>query len=130
MGIDAVADNADWRDNRARRYGRGLDRDETCRDRPRLAGTAPLPWVRCLTSSSQNSDEMLDIRRLENGLERLGAGSRPTTPPLASPVAIDAFIGPLRYGILMTFLTGHGKRKYARMSGRRSGWGTWIRTKI
>src|SRR6516225_8534122 len=37
---------------------------------------------------------MLDIRRLENGLERLGAGSRPTTPPSASPVAIDAFSGP------------------------------------
>ena len=46
---------------------------------------------------------MLDIRRLENGLERLGEGSRPTTPPLASPVAIDAFPGPPRSGIFTTF---------------------------
>ena len=50
----------------------------------------------------QNPDETLDIRQLENGLERHGARSRPTTPPLASLAGTDALTGVLRHGILGT----------------------------
>jgi hypothetical protein len=52
----------------------------------RLSEDLPHDW-----QEQRRSDEILDIRRLENRLERLGGGSRPTTPPLASLVAIDAF---------------------------------------
>jgi hypothetical protein len=48
------------------------------------------------------SDETLDIRQLENGLERPGAHLRPTTAPLASLAGIDALVGVLRHGILGT----------------------------
>jgi hypothetical protein len=50
----------------------------------------------------QSSDATLDIRRLENGLERHGARSHPTTPPLASLAGLDALTGALRHGILGT----------------------------
>src|SRR5262249_19325783 len=48
----------------------------------------------------QNPDKTLDIRQLENGLERPGGGLRPTTPRLASLVGRDAFTGALRRGNL------------------------------
>ena len=48
------------------------------------------------------SDETLDIRQLENGLERPGARSPATTAPLASLAGIDALVGVLRRGILGT----------------------------
>ncbi len=50
----------------------------------------------------QNPDQTLDIRQLENGLERHGARSRPTTPPLASLARLDAFTRALRHGIPRT----------------------------
>jgi hypothetical protein len=50
----------------------------------------------------QSQDATLDIRQLENGLERHGARSRPTTPPLASLDEGDALTGALRHGILGT----------------------------
>jgi hypothetical protein len=45
---------------------------------------------------------MLDIRQLKNGLERHGARSRPTTPPLASLAGIDALTGAPSRGKLGT----------------------------
>jgi hypothetical protein len=46
------------------------------------------------------SDETLDIRQLENGLERSGARSPATTAPLASLAGIDALVKALRHRIL------------------------------
>jgi hypothetical protein len=41
----------------------------------------------------QNPGETLHIRRLENGLERPGSRSRPTSWRFASLVGTDAFAG-------------------------------------
>src|SRR5207249_1586464 len=66
-----------------------------------LGGTAPVPRFRRL-NLLQNPDETLDIRQLENSLERHSARSRPTTPTLASLAGIDALTGALSRGILGT----------------------------
>jgi hypothetical protein len=55
-----------------------------------LDGTAPFPRLRRL-NLPQNPDKTLYIRQLENGLERPGAGSRPTPGRLAYLVEINAF---------------------------------------
>jgi hypothetical protein len=75
-----------------------MTRAKTCR---MTGGTAPAPRFRRL-NLPQSPNATLDIRQLENGLERHGARSRPTTPPLASLAGIDALTGELRHGILGT----------------------------
>jgi hypothetical protein len=60
-------------------------------------GTAPFPRLRRL-NLTQNPDEMLHIRRLENGLERPCGRSGPMPRHLASLVGADAFVGALTRG--------------------------------
>jgi hypothetical protein len=82
-----------------------------------MAIRACFPRLRRL-NLPQNPNETLDIRQLENGLERPGAPSRPATPPLATLAGIDALAGALTHGILGTIL--------ASIAGLLASRGAWL----